>query len=249
MGFLHGFVEMSIYYGVGRWSISLPKSLVFFVVLVSTVTSSYWANASPNEIKSPNVVAKSVQQFVELLAHSESIRADFTHTMRDKGGNLLDQSSGWMAWQRPQNFRWEIIEPLTQTLIINGELFYQYDRDLEQLIVQPVSADIAALPNVLLTGDAVVIDARYRVEFVEEVAIRSSGSSVAQRFRLMPKTDGGLFSAIMIEFSGQQITAIDIEDDLQQTSRFEFGQTQLLKAVGADLFELKTAPGTEIIQQ
>jgi len=53
----------------------------------------------------------------------------------------------------------------------------------------------------------------------------------------------------MIEFSGQQITAIDIEDDLQQTSRFEFRQTQLLKAVGADLFELKTAPGTEIIQQ
>ncbi|MDA7686997.1 outer-membrane lipoprotein carrier protein LolA [Pseudomonadales bacterium] len=240
---------MRICYGVGRWSISLPKALVFLAVLVSTATLSSWTNASPKEIRTPKVVAMSVQRFVELLAHSDSIRADFTHTMRDKGGNLLDQSSGWMAWQRPQNFRWEIIEPLTQTLIINGELFYQYDRDLEQLIVQPVSADIAALPNVLLTGDALVIDALYRVEFVEEVAIPSSGGTVQQRFRLMPKSDGGLFSAIMIEFSGQQITAIDIEDDLQQTSRFEFRQTQLLKAVGADLFELKTAPGTEIIQQ
>ena len=246
---MHGFVEMRICYGVSRWSIRLPKALVFLVAFVSTVTSSYWANSSPSEIQSPKVVATSVQRFVELLAHSESIRADFTHTMLDKGGKLLDQSSGWMAWQRPQNFRWEIIEPLTQTLIINGDLFYQYDRDLEQLIVQPISADIAALPNVLLTGDAAVIDALYRVESVEEVSIESSGSPVQQRFKLMPKSDGGLFSAIMIEFSGQQITAINIEDDLQQTSRFEFRQTQLLKAFGINLFELKTAPGTEIIQQ
>ena len=246
---MHGTVEMRICHGVCRGLISLPKALLFFVVLIGTVTSSYWAHASPSEIRSPQFVPTSVQRFVELLAHSEAIRADFTHPMRDKGGNLLDQSRGWMAWQRPQNFRWEIITPLTQTLIIKGDLFYQYDRDLEQLIVQPVSADIAALPNVLLTGDAAVVDARYRVESVKTVAIQALGNPVQQRFRLMPKSDGGLFNAIMIEFSGQQITAISIEDDLQQTSRFEFSQTRWLKAVGIDLFELKTAPGTEIIHQ
>ncbi|MDB4363418.1 hypothetical protein N9Z31_04605, partial [Pseudomonadales bacterium] len=73
-------MEMRICYGVGRWSISLPKALVFLAVLVSTATLSSWANASPKEIRTPKVVAMSVQRFVELLAHSDSIRADFTHT-------------------------------------------------------------------------------------------------------------------------------------------------------------------------
>ena len=200
---------------------------------------------------------KAVGQFAALLQASESMRADFKHSMRDADGALLDASAGWMAWQRPDNFRWEILEPLAQTLIINGAVFYQYDRDLEQLIVQPLSPEVSALPNVLLTGDPGSIAETYHVEAIYAA---QAGNYAAQSdaqiavpmphlFKLTPRTSGGLFTAIVVEFNNGLIAAIDIEDDLQQTSRFEFAAATTLVNTPSDIFSIDPAPGTEIIHQ
>ena len=218
-------------------------------LLIISLSLSPLAIATQPENTSNSSEQADTLRFAALLASSASLHASFTHTMRDSKGQLLDQSAGWMAWLRPDNFRWEIIEPLAQTLILNATLYYQYDRDLDQLIVQPVSPEVAALPQILLAGDVAAISSRYHVEAIRAVATQSGLEDGPQLFKLMPRGGEGLFTAIIIEFAAGQLAAIDIEDDLQQTSRFEFSATRPLADVESDLFVIDPAPGTEIIHQ
>ncbi|MBT8140220.1 MAG: outer membrane lipoprotein carrier protein LolA [Gammaproteobacteria bacterium] len=202
-----------------------------------------------------------LQQLAGLLKSSDAYYANFQHELRDEEGQLLDASSGWMAWQRPTDFRWEIEQPLAQTLLVKGSIFYQYDRDLEQMLVQPLSEEVAVLPQLLLAGDVAVISARYRVTTVLAVAaqpgveteLAEAGQQVVHQprppkiFKLRPHQPGEMFRELLLEFRGSALTAINISDDLQQNSRFEFTPRQ--DAMGAGLFEVNPPPATEIIYQ
>ncbi|NNL56866.1 MAG: hypothetical protein HKO71_03875 [Pseudomonadales bacterium] len=211
-----------------------------------------------SEVRRP-AAGNGAVQLAALLDGAKAMRAEFNHAMRDASGALLDESSGWMAWQRPGNFRWEVLQPLAQTLLINGDVFYQYDRDLEQLIVAPVSPQVSALPNVLLAGDVAAINQQYEVEAIYAVATDAGEDAKpvqagqlagqARLFKLTPRHSDGLFTAIVVEFAQSQIAAIDIEDDLQQTSRFEFSASSPLDKNTDALFAIDPAPGTEIIHQ
>ncbi|MGB5324707.1 MAG: outer-membrane lipoprotein carrier protein LolA [Pseudomonadales bacterium] len=185
-----------------------------------------------------------------LLAGKQSYYANFSQQLRDSEGQLVDESSGWMAWQRPASFRWEINAPLAQTLLVKGEIYYQYDRDLEQMLVQPLSDDVAMLPRLLLEGDASAIAARYQVEAVVALPVTDGASArgaAPQLFRLQPRGEAGLFSELLLEFRGENLQAINITDDMQQNSRFEFSKQS--GEVEANFFDVEPAPGTEIIHQ
>jgi len=239
-----------LYFSFRRYSLCARQ---YAVTLLGTACLLLCTKGWSGELLRPTA-GNDAAQLAALLDGAKSMRAEFSHSMRDAKGTLLDQSSGWMAWQRPSNFRWEILQPLAQTLLINGEVFYQYDRDLEQLIVAPVSPQVTALPNLLLTGDVQAIDQQYEVEAIYAVANAAAAQpnpaqAQPRLFKLKPRHGEGLFSAIIVEFAQSHIAAIDIEDDLQQTSRFEFSAGSPLDASAAELFTIDPAPGTEIIHQ
>ena len=224
----------------------------------------YWLKTSFPRIKislliagllfltSHSSLASDAAALVQILNTTQSMTATFNHVMRDEEGEIVDESSGWVAWKRPENFRWEIEQPFSQTLVVKGSTLYQYDRDLNQLIVQSLSPSASAIPSILLSGDAKEIGAHYQVERIIAMPNQSADSGLASDpvlFKLSPVADRGLFNAILLEFNRGLLQAIDIEDDLQQTSRFQFNREENNIENTDALYHIEPGPDVDIIYQ
>src|SRR5262245_20221542 len=77
--------------------------------------------------------AAHVEQFLHGL---QSFEANFNQRLTDKSGRILDESSGRLAIQRPNRFRWDYLEPSEQVIVADGKRIWLYDPELEQVTVR-----------------------------------------------------------------------------------------------------------------
>ncbi|MDD4893010.1 MAG: outer membrane lipoprotein chaperone LolA, partial [Candidatus Rickettsiella isopodorum] len=90
-------------------------------------------------------------QLSQLLNNLQTFRADFTQTVMNARGQVLQQVSGKMTIQRPGRFRWEVIRPSRQLLIADGQRIWFYDIDLQQITIQKQKSVDADSPAALLS--------------------------------------------------------------------------------------------------
>ncbi len=69
----------------------------------------------------------------------------FRQTVTDINGGLAFSSTGRFAALKPSYFRWEIESPDRQLLVATPEAFWQWDKDLDVVILRD-APDIAELP-------------------------------------------------------------------------------------------------------
>jgi len=188
-----------------------------------------------------------------LLAKTTAMQAHFKHVMYDIDGEVVDESNGLMAWQKPDKFRWDIIEPIEQSIVVDGDTYYQLDTDLDQLIIETVTPEITGLTSILLGGDAASIAADFNVKHIVAVAAGApqyaTNTKQDHRFELRPLGDDAVFISAMLVFDGSFLKLLAIEDDLNNISRFEFFLDDSPKVVNDATFELQTTQSTEIIRQ
>lgn len=202
-----------------------------------------------NDVLKEPLVTGEYQQLADLLSSSTYFQAHFQQTVREANGDIVDQSTGKIWLARPNQLRWDIVEPLEQTLIVNDQQFFQYDSDIDQLIIEPLSDQISALPLLLLSGNAESIARQFTVSQIKAVTAQStvSDSSSRQLFNLKPIGNSGLFEALSLEFKGGVLQAISILDDLQQNSRFEFSNIDTATVIDGSIFVLDPPADTDVI--
>lgn len=209
--------------------ILFPAWAIFLSVFTSSISSAGGSETA-------------AEQLARTLADITEMQAGFEQTMTDESGELLDEASGWFAWQRPDRFRWETLQPVEQSILIDGEQYYQYDRDLDQLLVQPLSEEIGVLPRLLMSGSAQKIEEKFSVQ-----ALSSGGS--AATYQLAPRETSELFSSISLVFDDDKLLSMSIADELGQSNHFSFSPLEAIDKNSLPLFELKPEPGTEVIYQ
>lgn len=190
----------------------------------------------------------------ELLSQPRYFQATFLQTVHDAEGELVDQSNGAMMLSRPDKLRWEVYAPFEQVIVVNADDYYQYDSDIDQLIIQPLDNQLSAIPKLLLSGDASAIQSQFKVEELKAITASSNDNSSdsIRVFTLKPLTIEGaqqdsLFNTLTLEFSGAQLDAIAILDDLEQVSRFQFSDHALDTPIEDARFVLVPPDGTDII--
>ena len=195
-----------------------------------------------------SAVVSEYEVLADLLSRSTYFQALFQQTVRDANGDIIDQSSGRIWLTRPSLLRWDILlQPLVQTLIVNDQQFFQYDSDIDQLIVEPLSDQLSAMPVLLLSGNAEAIASQFIVSEIKAVTAQSANTSARQLFNLKPKGNDGLFEMLSLEFKHGELQAISILDDLQQNSRFEFSAIDAVTPVENSTFILNPPVETDII--
>jgi len=194
-----------------------------------------------------SAVVSEYEVLADLLSRSTYFQALFQQTVRDANGDIIDQSSGRIWLTRPSLLRWDILQPLVQTLIVNDQQFFQYDSDIDQLIVEPLSDQLSAMPVLLLSGNAEAIASQFIVSEIKAVTLQSANTSARQLFNLKPKGNDGLFEMLSLEFKHGELQAISILDDLQQNSRFEFSAIDAVTPVENSTFILNPPVETDII--
>ncbi len=176
-----------------------------------------------------------------LLAGTSTLQASFDQRVESADGQLLDESAGMIYLSKPSQLRWDVTEPLEQQIVVDGETYYQYDRDLDQLVIDQLDQQLSALPQILLSGEQDTIDQHYAVRAL-------AASDTGQAFELRPLATEGLFQRLLLGFEAGTLRSLKVEDDLQQMTHFEFSNIRLNEAISPSVFRIEPTAGTDIIR-
>lgn len=168
-----------------------------------------------------------------------SFEARFTQNQLDEQGEVVQQSSGTFLLSRPARFRWEYQKPYEQIIVSNGTVFKFYDVDLAQVTVRDVDDSLRATPALLLSGGAALED---------EFTILAAGEREGLTWvKLVPRNSEGDFQEIRMGFKGDAPERMELDDNLGQTTRIEFSQLEVNKAIPERRFDLTIPEGVEIV--
>ncbi|CAA0088807.1 Outer-membrane lipoprotein carrier protein [Zhongshania aliphaticivorans] len=147
------------------------------------------------------------------LSGAQSLSANFVQQVRDTDGNLLQESKGTIALKRPNNIRWESLEPFRYLLVSNGQTVWRYDADLEQLNTEEFNSLMSQTPAMIIGASIDELAADYSVTVVK--------SDNSREFILIPKQQGA-FLEMRLLFSMGKFTGMRLVDTLEQTTQIDF---------------------------
>jgi outer membrane lipoprotein carrier protein len=154
-----------------------------------------------------------VAQLHQHLSGAQSLRAKFVQQVRDVSGELLQESKGTIALNRPNKLRWESLEPFRYLLVSNGKTVWRYDADLEQLNTDPFDSQLSQTPAIIIGASIDQLSEDYKVTVIK--------SAAAREFVLVPKQQGG-FSEMRLLFNMGKLTGMRLVDALEQITQIDF---------------------------
>jgi len=128
------------------------------------------------------------------LAAQDQAQGRFRQELYDEGGALMERSGGRYAVMKPGYFRWEIMQPDRQEIVVADGVLWHYDVDLATVSRREVDEDGAFTALDLLARDTPELAARFHVERLAE-----------GRFRLLPRFGGAAFSAVDVTWDGNAL--------------------------------------------
>lgn len=179
------------------------------------------------------------ERLAEFLRTVTTLQADFTQTVADNEGFVLQEAAGTLVVHRPGRFRWDYAMPAAQVVVADGERVWMYDPDLAQVTVRPMDATLASTPAMLLSGDGVLDDEIRLQELGETDGIVWVGVS--------PNANDAEFESARIGFRGTLPAVIELVDPFGQRTRIEFNRMRVDEPVDATLFLFDPPPGVDVI--
>ena len=165
------------------------------------------------EFFSPLAFASGLDQLHSYLAASHAARGEFTQTVIARSGRKPQQSSGSFAFLRPGKFRWVYEKPYAQLLVSDGEKFWSYDQDLNQVAVKKIGQALGATPAALLAGES--LDKNF--------TLKDGGTSDGIEFvEATPRTQDASFERIRIGLDGNLPRVMEIHDNFGQVTLLRF---------------------------
>lgn len=181
-----------------------------------------------------------VTQLNALLQPVASMTARFEQIIVDGKGQQLQNVTGQMKVKRPGQFIWTTDDPYAQKIISNGTRLWIYDLDLDQVTVQQLDQRVANTPALLLSGDPAKIAETFTIT-VDQI------DAETQRFKLKPKGEDNLFESLLVTFSKQKMTEMDLLDSFGQKTAITFLSVENNPSLDASEFEFVVPDGVDVI--
>jgi outer membrane lipoprotein carrier protein len=198
---------------------------LFFALLIGTAFA-----ASSDE---------GTQRVERFIANLQTLQADFKQTLTDSKGQVTDRSSGTLAIQRPNRFRWDYKEPHEQLIVADGQQIWLYDADLEQVTVRRLDTSLSATPAMLLSGEGKLAD-NFKVT-------ETSRDANAEWVMMEPKRSDTDFKWVRLGFGGDTLKFMQLADKLGQITTLEFTSIQKNVALDASRFKFTPPAGADVI--
>lgn len=170
------------------------------------------------------------------LDYIQTLRGQFTQTLEDETGELLESSSGLFVMQKPGQFFWHTTAPFEQQLISDGATIWLYDPDLLQVTVRQVNSQEQSSPAHLLSASTQELASVYEVSEPEP-----------GRFTLQPREPEALFETLTLVFRGSSIEMVILQDALGQISRIHLHETRLNQSVDGEIFNFTPPADVDVL--
>ena len=180
--------------------------------------------------------AARMQQF---LKDVKSLKTDFSQVVLDSNGKTVKQSTGTLVIRRPDHFRWDYAKPNAETIVADGKRLWLYDVELQQVTVKPLDKTLATSPAVLLSGSN---DAEKSFTVTDQG--EKDGLAWVQ---LTPKVKDSDFDSVRLGFKGEDVSVMELKDNLGNTTRISFDHIQRNPAVDDTVFHFTPPAGADVI--
>jgi len=171
-----------------------------------------------------------------------TMEADFRQTVESPtlAGRL--ETTGKVAFEKPNRMRWDYAPPDQQTIVGDGETLWLYQPDLNQVIKSPLGeAFQAATPLTFLSGLG-RLDRDFDATLEEE-------TKDAWVLRLVPKRDAGLGTlGLTVRKRDATIAEARITDALGTTTRIAFGNEKRNAPIDPARFTFTPPPGVDVVR-
>jgi len=169
-----------------------------------------------------------------------SLRAHFDQMLLDSDGQMVQESSGTVAIERPDRFRWDYSKPYPQLIIGDGRRLWIYDSELEQVTVKRMDKAMGNAPALVLSGNR-PLDEEFHIKELG----RKDGLLWVQ---LTPKRPENDFKGVRIGF-GKYLERMDLEDNFGQVTRIHFTDFQRNPRLSPKLFHFVVPKGVDVVGQ
>ena len=116
--------------------------------------------------------------------------------------------------KRPGKFIWRYAGEEGQEFISDGKSIWMFDKELEQVTVNPLNDRLGGTPLVLLMGG---------VPLEEQFDIKTLGESDGIDWvELIPKETSTDFEALFIGLNDKGLAAMELRDNLGQATQIQF---------------------------
>ena len=180
-------------------------------------------------------------QISNLLLQVNTMSATVQQLIVESDGAVLEESSIQMHVMRPDGFYWETLEPFHELVVTNGAVLWNYQPDLEQVVIENWDSSRAELAAELLSGRTDSLAEEYEI-YIEN----DSGEDMAV-FQLLPLDQNSLYRRIKISFDNTALLSIHLDGKNGQKTLWQFNQPQINQQLPPDLFNFQTPPGIDIV--
>ena len=176
------------------------------------------------------------------LSAINNISANFDLINTDASGAALSERGGELVFARPGYLRMYTQPPYEQLVVSDNELVYQYDPDLEQVIIEPLSRDLQQTPILLLAGSREQIGASYAVERL------NAGASGYDVFQLQNRDSGSLLGSVELQFSAGHVLSITVVDSQGSSNLLLLNASEQNREIDSSKFDFAIPDGVDVLR-
>ncbi|MGI5310266.1 outer membrane lipoprotein chaperone LolA [Rheinheimera sp. WS51] len=210
------------------------RSLFVCLVLLFTLCFSV---AAKSESKAAKSIASPTEVLQQKLNKIDTFTAQFKQKVFDQNQQILQQAQGILNLKQSQLFRFETTEPERNVFIGDGKSLWFYNEPLEQLTIYDAAAEVNRTPFVLLTSTDPELWANFTVKQQQ------------QQFTIYANDPSSQVTELILRFSGDALSEMQVVDINQQLSVFQFIAVQLNVPLNDSLFQFTPPEFTEIDDQ
>lgn len=204
-----------------RYSTKFAKVLTLLCICITHNVSSITTNADA-ELNS-------------LLVNIRSLQADFMQNVYSVDAKLMHSYNGNMEIKKPNSFRWEVQNPDPSLVVTNGDLLWNYDKDLEQVTIQKYSVAEEISPLSFIFGDKIALNENFFVEKTNNTC-----------YKLSPKKETS-FEHVEVCFNNKILSKVKILDHMGQNTDFVFSKVQTNHKIADGRFIFVPPKGVDVI--
>ena len=180
-------------------------------------------------------------QLSNVLRQVNTMSATVQQLIVESDGALLEESSIQMHVMRPGGFYWETLEPFPELVVTNGDVLWNYQPDLEQVVIENWDSSRAEPAAELLSGRTDSLAEEYEIHIEKDI-----GEDMSV-FQLLPLDQNSLYRRINISFDNTALLSIHLDSKNGQKTLWQFNQPQINQQLAPDLFNFQIPPGIDIV--
>lgn len=186
--------------------------------------------------------AGGIDKLKEFIAATHSTQANFTQVVSDQNGKLIQKATGIMQFQRPGKFRWTYQKPYEQTIVGDGEKFWLYDVDLNQVTVRKLDTALGSSPAALLSGSN---------EIERDFALKESGNQDGLDWlQAISRTQDSGFEKILMAFNAQaELVVMELNDAFGNKTVLRFSGLERNPQLVQSLFKFVPPVGADVLSE